>query len=81
MLGTSPRRKEDRRLLMGAGRFVDDVVRPGAAHLGVVRAVHAHARIRSIHLAAVRRAPGVVAAWSAADLRGVPPSSPKPTCT
>ena len=68
MLGTSPRRKEDRRLLMGAGRFVDDVVRPGAAHLGVVRALHAHARIRSIHLAAVRRAPGVVAAWSAADL-------------
>jgi carbon-monoxide dehydrogenase large subunit len=68
MLGTSPRRKEDRRLLMGAGRFVDDVVRPGAAHLGVVRAVHAHARIRSIQLTAVRRAPGVVAAWSAADL-------------
>ena len=53
---------------MGAGRFVDDVVRPGAAHLGVVRAVHAHARIRAIHLTAVRRAPGVVAAWSAADL-------------
>ena len=68
MLGASPRRKEDRRLLTGVGRFVDDVVRPGAAHLGVVRAVHAHARVRSIGLAAVRKRPGVLAAWGASDL-------------
>ena len=54
MLGQSPRRKEDVRLLTGVGRFVEDVVRTGAAHLGVVRAVHAHARVRSIGLAAVR---------------------------
>jgi len=68
MLGESPRRKEDRRLLTGVGRFVDDVVRPGAAHLGVVRAVHAHARVRSLGLAAVRTRPGVLAAWGASDL-------------
>jgi len=68
MLGASPRRKEDVRLLTGAGRFVDDVVRPGAAHLGVVRAVHAHARLRAVDLAAARARPGVLAAWSAADL-------------
>ena len=71
MLGQSPRRKEDRRLLTGAGRFVDDVVRPGTAYLGVVRAVHAHARVRSVGLAAVRKRPGVLAAWSASDLPGV----------
>ena len=68
MLGSSPRRKEDLRLLTGAGRFVDDVVRAGAAQLGVVRAVHAHARVKSIALAAARKRPGVLAAWSAADL-------------
>jgi aerobic carbon-monoxide dehydrogenase large subunit len=68
LLGESVRRKEDRRLLTGAGRFVEDVVRPGTARLGVVRALHAHARLRSIGLAAVRRRAGVVAAWSAADL-------------
>jgi aerobic carbon-monoxide dehydrogenase large subunit len=68
MLGASPRRKEDRRLLVGAGRFVDDVVRPDAAHLAVVRAVHAHARLRSIDLAGVRTGRGVLAAWTAADL-------------
>ena len=68
MLGASPRRKEDLRLLTGAGRFVDDVVRAGAAHLGIVRAVHAHARVQSIALAAARKRPGVLAAWAAADL-------------
>jgi aerobic carbon-monoxide dehydrogenase large subunit len=71
VLGASPRRKEDLRLLAGAGRFVDDVVRPGTARLGIVRSVHAHARVRSIGLAAVRKRRGVLAAWSAADLPGV----------
>jgi carbon-monoxide dehydrogenase large subunit len=76
MLGESPRRKEDLRLLTGTGRFADDVTRPGAAHLAVVRSQHAHARIRSIDLARVRQRPGVLAAWSAGDLpelaRGIP---------
>ena len=71
MLGASPRRKEDVRLLRGAGRFVDDIGRPGTAALGVVRALHAHARVRSIDLASVRKRSGVVAAWSAADLPDV----------
>jgi carbon-monoxide dehydrogenase large subunit len=68
LLGESVRRKEDRRLLTGAGRFVEDVVRPGTARLGVVRALHAHARVRVVELAAIRRRPGVLAAWSAGDL-------------
>jgi len=76
VLGQSVLRKEDRRLLTGRGRFVDDVARAGAAHLGVVRSPHAHARITSIRLTAARKRPGVLAAWSATDLadvaRGVP---------
>ena len=68
MLGASPRRKEDRRLLTGAGRFVEDVERPGTAHLGIVRSVHAHARLRALDLGGVRSRPGVLAAWGAADL-------------
>ncbi len=67
-IGTSPRRKEDRRLLLGAGRYLDDLTRPGAAHLGVVRSLHAHARLRSVDLGAARSAPGVLAAWAAEDL-------------
>src|SRR3989442_3250074 len=68
MIGASPRRKEDLRLLRGAGRFLDDVVRDGLVHLAVVRSAEAHARIRSVRTADAARLPGVVAAWSAADL-------------
>ncbi|HEY2993361.1 MAG TPA: xanthine dehydrogenase family protein molybdopterin-binding subunit [Methylomirabilota bacterium] len=68
MLGASPKRKEDARLLQGAGRFVEDIAREGAARLGVVRSLHAHARLRAVNLKNVRKRPGVLAAWSAADL-------------
>src|SRR6059036_4149060 len=68
MIGASPRRKEDRRLLVGVGRFVDDLAREGLLHLAVVRSVQAHARIAKIALAEARALRGVVAAWSAADL-------------
>ncbi len=37
-------------------------------HLGVVRSVHAHARVLGIDLTRALRLHGVVAAWSAADL-------------
>jgi CO/xanthine dehydrogenase Mo-binding subunit len=68
LIGASPLRKEDARLLRGAGRFLDDLHRPGLLHLGVVRSVHAHARVRAVATAAARGRPGVVAAWAAADL-------------
>ncbi len=68
MIGASPRRKEDRRLLTGAGRFVDDLTREGMLHMGVVRSAHAHARVLGIAARAALAMPGVVAVWSAADL-------------
>ncbi|MBI4593411.1 MAG: hypothetical protein HY728_04290, partial [Candidatus Rokubacteria bacterium] len=49
MIGASPRRKEDRRLLIGAGSFLDDLRREGMLHLGVVRSTEAHARVLAIH--------------------------------
>jgi aerobic carbon-monoxide dehydrogenase large subunit len=45
LIGASPRRKEDRRLITGTGRYVDDLKRPGLLHMAVVRSRHAHARI------------------------------------
>ena len=58
LIGASPRRKEDRRLLTGAGRYVDDLTRPGMLHMIVVRSRHAHARIVKIALEAARALPG-----------------------
>lgn len=78
MIGASPRRKEDRRLLVGGGCFLDDLHPAGLLHLGVARSREAHARIARLGLDAARAAPGVVAAWSAADLGDVAPDIPVP---
>src|SRR6267143_2020024 len=68
MIGPSPLRKEDRRLLTGAGRYLDDLQREGMLHLGVVRSVQAHARLLKIQAPQARALAGVIAVWSAADL-------------
>ena len=63
------KRIEDDRLLLGKGLYSDDRGFPNLAWLVLVRAPHAHARIVSMELAAVREAPGVLAAWTMQDLR------------
>ena len=65
----SQKRLEDDRLLAGKGLYSDDRDAANQAWLALVRSPHAHARISSIDLDAVKSAPGVVAAWTMADLR------------
>jgi aerobic carbon-monoxide dehydrogenase large subunit len=76
LIGASPKRKEDHRLITGAGRFVDDLSRPGLLHMAVVRSRHAHARIIKIDVAAAKALPGVTAAWTASDLSEIKRSMP-----
>ncbi len=64
----SQKRLEDDRLLIGKGLFSDDRRFDKEAALVVVRSPHAHAKIKSVDLTAVRAAPGVLAAWTMADL-------------
>jgi carbon-monoxide dehydrogenase large subunit len=68
MIGASPKNKDARRLLEGSGHYVDDLSRPGCAHLGVIRSQYAHARIAAVHGATAAAIPGVLAVWSARDL-------------
>ncbi len=68
MIGRALRRREDRRFLRGTGRFVDDFVPPGTAHMAILRSPFAHARIRSVDLGAARAAPGAIDAFCGADL-------------
>ncbi len=65
----SQKRLEDDRLLVGKGRYSDDLEFPGLAWLVVVRSPHAHANISSLDLSGCKSAAGVIAAWSMADLR------------
>jgi carbon-monoxide dehydrogenase large subunit len=65
----SQKRLEDERLLNGKGRYSDDLDFPGQCWLVIVRTPHAHAKLGPIDLAEVKRAPGVLAAWTMAELR------------
>ena len=69
VVGTPMARREDPALLSGEAQFVDDLVVPGALHVAVVRSPHANARIRSVDTSAALALPGVVVAFSGADLR------------
>jgi carbon-monoxide dehydrogenase large subunit len=71
VIGTRRLRKEDPALLTGEARYTNDLAIPGALHLGVVRSPYAHARITGVHLDAALQVPGVVAAYSGADLQGL----------
>ncbi|MGD9920586.1 MAG: molybdopterin cofactor-binding domain-containing protein [Pseudorhodoplanes sp.] len=67
--GQSVERVEDAALLTGRGRFIDDLgVRPGTLHAAILRSPHAHARIRAIHTDAARRAEGVAAILTGAEI-------------
>ena len=67
-IGRSLRRLEDRRFLIGQGRYVDDIDVPGQLHGVVLRSPHGHALIEGIDAAAARAMPGVHDVFTAADL-------------
>ena len=61
-------RREDQRLVTGAGRYTADCDQPGQLHAVFVRADRAHADILGLDASAARSAPGVVAVLTAADM-------------
>jgi len=68
-IGQAMVRREDQRLLYGAGQYIDDLLLPGEVFVAFVRSPHAHARIVSIDTQAARAMPGVVAVLTGADLK------------
>jgi len=71
-LGARVRRREDPRLITGAGTYLDDLRPPGQCHLVFVRSYLPNATIASIDVAAAREAPGVLAVVTAVDLKESP---------
>lgn len=84
LVGAKVLRKEDPRLLSGAGTFVDDLSPPRCAFASFVTSSEAHAEIVSIDARAALRMPGVLGIWTAADLvdhpdlPGGPPDMERP---
>ena len=68
ILGTKVLRTEDPRFLTTGGVYTDDLRLPGACHVQFARSAVAHARIRSVDVSAALAEPGVIAAFTAADL-------------
>jgi carbon-monoxide dehydrogenase large subunit len=55
------------RLLIGKGRYSDDLNLPNRAHGVMVRSPHAHARIHSIDIRAAQRTTGTLAVLTGRD--------------
>ena len=74
-IGEPRLRTEDRRLLRGEARFVEDIALPDELRAVFPRSPHAHARILAVRTDAAERSPGVRLVATGSDIRdlgGVP---------
>ena len=71
LFGRSVPRIEDRALVSGRGRYLDDLAPEGCLAAAFVRSPYAHALIEGIEAAEARALPGVHAVLTLADLRAV----------
>src|SRR5262245_53456234 len=70
-IGRSVPRPNLARLTQGRGQYVSDIVLPRMAHVAFVRSPHAHARIKQIATEQAKKAPGVIAIVTGAELAHV----------
>jgi aerobic carbon-monoxide dehydrogenase large subunit len=67
-IGARVVRKEDKRFIMGKGRFVDDIKLVGVTYAHFVRSPHAHAKVKAIDVATAMNMPGVVSVLTGRQL-------------
>src|SRR5882757_2704884 len=70
-IGRSVPRPNLARLTRGRAQYVSDLALPRMAHVAFVRSPHAHARIAGIDTATAKKAPGVSAVVTGAELAKV----------
>jgi carbon-monoxide dehydrogenase large subunit len=73
LVGQPIKRREDPRLITGAGNFLDDVRLPGMVHAAVLRSPYAHARILSVETGEAAAMPGVLGVFTGQDVAGLNP--------
>jgi carbon-monoxide dehydrogenase large subunit len=76
LFGEPVRRREDARLIVGKGRYLDDIGHTALA-AAFVRSPHAHARITDIDVEGALDVEGLIAIYTYDDLRG-PMAEPLP---
>jgi carbon-monoxide dehydrogenase large subunit len=70
-IGASVKRREDVRFLTGKGRYVDDLNRPGQAHVAFLRSDVAHGVLKKVDTAAAAKMPGVLRVFTGEDFKEV----------
>jgi carbon-monoxide dehydrogenase large subunit len=70
-IGRSVPRPNLARLMQGRGQYVSDVALARMAHVAFARSPHAHAKIKKIDAGAAKKAPGVIAVVTGAELAKV----------
>ncbi len=69
----SVQRIEDPPLITGKGRYAADITFSGELHMRMVRSQYSHGEIISIDVAQALAMEGVVAVWTAEDIKKIPP--------
>ena len=77
-VGAKFSRKEDHRLITGGGKYIADIVVPGALHMVFVRSEVAHAKIKKLDVSAAKAMPGVVAVVTGQDIKDKIAPLPQP---
>jgi CO/xanthine dehydrogenase Mo-binding subunit len=70
-VGQSIRRKEEDRLVRGAGLFVDDYTLQAMLYLHFIRSPYAHARVTRVDVSKAAAAPGVLGTLTGAEVAGM----------
>ncbi|MFL6196679.1 MAG: xanthine dehydrogenase family protein molybdopterin-binding subunit, partial [Thermoanaerobaculia bacterium] len=73
MVGQAIKRREDPRLITGAGNYLDDVKLPGLTYAALVRSPHAHAKVERIDTARAKGMPGVLGVFTGDDFMDLNP--------
>src|SRR4051794_25565821 len=71
LIGARIPRLEDGALLIGKGRFIDDIVLAGVLHAAFVRSPHPHATVRAVDAREALALPGVQAVLTLDDIAPV----------
>ena len=74
VFGSSIKRREDPSLVTGKGKYTDDLKLPNMVYAAILRSPHAHARIGTINTRRAKELDGVVAVFTAEDVKksGIP---------
>ncbi|MGH7497469.1 MAG: xanthine dehydrogenase family protein molybdopterin-binding subunit, partial [Gemmatimonadales bacterium] len=69
LFGSSIKRREDPRLITGTATYTDDVKLPGLTYAAILRSPYAHARVTRVDVSEAKKAPGVIAVYTGADIK------------